>query len=110
MKLLAAIVITTTLWGIQLAAVRASCYSYIGSRQERIELQDKQNGYLRVWATKDLKGKMVGKLKHGEVIKTLKFVDNGVCGGSIYIQFRNSKGKMADGWVFSDALIGATKP
>jgi hypothetical protein len=110
MKLLATIALIATLWSIELAPVRASCYGYVGSRQERIELQDKQNGYLRVWATKDLKGKMVGKLKHGQVIETLKFVEDRVCGGSIYIQFRNNKGQLVYGWVFSDALIAATKP
>ncbi len=109
MKLLAAIALAATMWAIELSPVRASCYAYVGSRQERIELQDKQNGYLRVWATKSLKGEMVGKLKHGQAIKTLKYVDNQICGGSIYIRFRNNKGQLSYGWVFSDALIAATK-
>jgi hypothetical protein len=83
----------------------ASCYGYNGSRQERIKLQDKTNGYIKVWATKSLKGQMVGRLRHGEVIKTLKYVEGPYCGGSIYIRFKNSQGRIAYGWVFSDALV-----
>jgi hypothetical protein len=109
MKRIATIGLMATLLAVSvdIGTAQASCYGYNGSRQERIKLQDKQTGYIRVWATKDLKGRMVGRLKHGEVITTLKYVDNSVCGGSIYIKFRNNKGQTAYGWVFSDVLIGS---
>jgi hypothetical protein len=90
---------------INTRSAEASCYGYKGSRQERIKLQDKTNGYIRVWATKSLKGQMVGRLRHGEVVKTLKYVEGPYCGGSIYIRFKNSQGQIAYGWVFSDALV-----
>jgi hypothetical protein len=41
----------------------------------------------------------------GEVIKTWKSVEDPVCGGAIYIKFRNNKGQTAYGWVFSDVLV-----
>jgi hypothetical protein len=109
MKQITAIGLAMTLlvMNVNVGTARASCYGYNGSRQERIKLQDKQTGYIRVWATKSLKGQMVGKLRHGEVIKTLKFVEDPVCGGSVYIRFRNSKGQIAYGWVFSDVLIAS---
>jgi hypothetical protein len=90
---------------INIDTVRASCYGYIGSRQERIKLQNKQTGYIRVWATKNLTGRMVGRLRHGQVVRTLKFVEDPICGGSIYIKFRNSKGQTVYGWVNSDILV-----
>jgi hypothetical protein len=107
MKQIAAIGLAMTLLAVNVnvGAVRASCYSYNGSRQERIKLQDKQTGYIRVWATKSLKGRMVGQLRHGEVVRTLKFVEDPNCGGAIYIKFRNSKGQTAYGWVFSDVFV-----
>lgn len=107
MKRIAKIGLMATLLAasVNIGSAQASCYSYKGSRQERIKLQDKQTGYIRVWATKDLTGRMVGKLKHGEVIKTLKFVEAPNCGGSIYIKFRNNKGQTSYGWVFSDVLV-----
>jgi hypothetical protein len=109
MKRLAAIGIVVTLLAgnINASPAQASCYGYNGSRQERIKLQDQKTGYIRVWATKDLKGRMVGRLRHGEVITTLKFVEDPVCGGAIYIKFRNNKGQVAYGWVFSDVLVGS---
>jgi hypothetical protein len=91
--------------------VWASCYGYKGSRQERIKLEDKKNGFVRVWATQNLsRSKMVGRLRHGEVVTTLKFVEDPVCGGSVYIRFRNSKGKIAYGWVFSDVFVYLAEP
>jgi hypothetical protein len=107
MKRIAKIGLMATLLvvSVNIGTAQASCYSYKGSRQERIKLQDKQTGYIRVWATKDLKGRMVGQLRHGEIIKTLKFVEDPVCGGAIYIKFRNNKGQTAYGWVFSDVLV-----
>jgi hypothetical protein len=107
MKRIATIGLIATLLAVSvnIGTAQASCYSYNGSRQERIKLQDEQTGYIRVWATKDLKGRMVGRLRHGEVIKTLKFVEDPVCGGAIYIKFRNNKGQTAYGWVFSDVLV-----
>ncbi|WP_310410050.1 hypothetical protein [Chamaesiphon sp. OTE_8_metabat_110] len=109
MKQLTAIGLAMTLLvgNVNVDTVQASCYSYNGSRQEQIKLQDKQTGYLRVWATKSLKGRMVGKLRHGEVIRTLKFVEDPVCGGAVYIKFRNNKGQTAYGWVFSDVLVAS---
>ena len=101
--------ITLLTVNINIGTVRASCYGYIGSRLEQIKLQDKQTGYIRVWATKALNGRMVGRLRHGEVVKTLKFVEDPNCGGAIYIRFRNNKGQTAYGWVFSDILIGSTE-
>lgn len=107
MKRIATIGLMATLlaMSVNIGTAQASCYGYNGSRQERIKLQDKQTGYIRVWATKDLKGRMVGQLRHGEVIKTLKFIEDPVCGGAIYIRFRNNKGRTAYGWVFSDVLV-----
>ena len=107
MKRIAAIGLVVTLLAvnIKIGTAQASCYSYNGSRQERIKLQDKQTGYIRVWATKDLTGRMVGRLRHGEVVRTLKFVENPVCGGAIYIRFRNNKGQIAYGWVVGDVLV-----
>jgi hypothetical protein len=99
------LVITLLAFNVNVDTAWASCYSYNGSRQERIKLQNKQTGYIRVWATKDLKGRMVGRLKHGEVVRTLKFVADPNCGGAIYIRFRNNKGQTAYGWVFSDVLV-----
>jgi hypothetical protein len=109
MKHLAAIALAATIWTIGLNPALASCYGYVGSRQERIKLQDRKNGYLRVWDTKSLKGQIVGKLKHGQVIKTLKFVEDEVCGGSVYIRFRDSRGRTAYGWVFSDILLASVE-
>ncbi len=109
MKQITAIALAMTLlaMNVNVDAAQASCYGYNGSRQERIKLQDRQTGYIRVWATKSLKGRMVGKLRHGEVIRTLKFVEDPVCGGAIYIKFRNDKGQTAYGWVFSDVLVAS---
>ncbi len=107
MKRIAAIGLTMTLLALNtnIGTVRASCYGYNGSRQERIKLENKQTGYIRVWATKNLTGRMVGRLRHGEVVRTLKFIENPVCGGAIYIKFRNSKDQTIYGWVFSDILV-----
>jgi hypothetical protein len=109
MKQLTAIGLAMTLLvgNVNVDTVRASCYSFSGTVPARIRLQDKKTGYIRVWATKSLKGQMVGKLRHGEVIRTLKFVEDPVCGGSVYIKFRNSKGQIAYGWVFSDVLVAS---
>jgi hypothetical protein len=108
-KRLAAIGLAITLLGTSIDPAQASCYGYVGSRQERIKLKDKTNGYIRVWATKELKGQMVGRLRHGEVVKTLKYVEGPYCGGSIYIKFTNSQGRIAYGWVFSDIFIYSTE-
>jgi hypothetical protein len=92
-KRLAAIgfAIVLSISNINTRPAEASCFGYKGSRQER--------------ATKSLKGQMVGRLRHGEVVKTLKYVEGPYCGGSIYIRFKNSQGQIAYGWVFSDALV-----
>jgi hypothetical protein len=108
MKHLAAIALAATIWTIGLNPALASCYGYVGSRQETIKLQDRKDGYINVWSTKSLKGKLAGKLKHGQVIKTLRYVDNGICGGSVYIRFQNSQGRTVYGWVFSDILLSST--
>jgi hypothetical protein len=109
MKRIATIGLMATLLAVSvnIGTAQASCYGITGFRQvqARIKLQDKQTGYIRVWATKNLKGRMVGQLRHGEIIKTMKFVEDPVCGGYVYIKFRNNKGQTAHGWVFSDVLL-----
>ena len=107
MKRIATIGLIATLLVVSVnsGTAQATCYGITRFRQERIKLQDKQTGYIRVWATRDLEGRMVGRLRHGEVVKTLKSVKYQNCGEAIYIKFRNNKGQTAYGWVFSDVLL-----
>ncbi len=105
MKQFAAVLLTFSLLmiGINIRPTQASCYSYNGAvRKERIKLQ-KGRAYISVSAKQDLK-REIGRLRNGQVVTTLKFIE-GNCGGSIYIKFKNSKGKITYGWVESDEFV-----
>lgn len=105
MKRLATIVLTLNLLaiGISHSPAQASCYDYNGAvRKERIKLQ-KGRAYISVGDTKDFK-REIDRLRTGQIVTTLKYVE-GDCGGSIYIKFRNGKGRITYGWVASDEFV-----
>jgi hypothetical protein len=89
---------------LDISPTQASCYSYTGGvRKEQIKFRKGSAAYISVFSTKDLK-REISRLRDGQVVTTLKFVE-GNCGGSIYIRFKNSKGRVTYGWVFSDDFV-----
>jgi len=117
MKLVAIIALTCITWAAQVTPAQSSCFGYETFGLERIKLHDKENGYLRVWktkdttwATKDRDRQVIGKLKHGQVIKTLRSIKDRYCGAAVYIRFKNNKNKSSYGWIFSDVLYDFLDP
>jgi hypothetical protein len=110
MKYFATAISIAVIWATGLSSAQASCYGYRGSfGPERIRLQDKKNGYINVRVSRSVEGKVVGKLRHGQRIRTIKFVENHIdmCGGFMYIQFQDSQGRIIYGWVLGDLLLSA---
>ena len=84
---------------------QASCYDYNGAvRKERIKLAAGR-AYISVSDNKD-SNREIGQLRNGQIVTTLKFIE-GDCGGSIYIKFRNSRGRITYGWVSSDEFVSS---
>jgi hypothetical protein len=105
MKRFAVILLTLSLLAIKtsISPAQASCYGYNGAvRKERIKLSPGR-AYISVSDTKDLK-REISRLRTGQVVTTLKYIE-GNCGGSIYIRFKNSKGRITYGWVESDEFV-----
>jgi hypothetical protein len=91
------------LWG---GPVRASCYSWNPGNISTINLQDRENGYYRIWKDKK-KLQLAAKLKHGTKIKVIKFIE-GDCGGDVYLETK-VKGRAVRGWTDSDELTHLTR-
>jgi hypothetical protein len=91
--------------------VRASCYGWNPGDISTINLEDKENGYYRIWKNrKNIQDKnnlqLVAKLRHGSKIKVIKFIE-GDCGGDVYLETK-VKGRAVRGWTDSDELTYRT--
>ncbi len=86
--------------------VYASCYGWSPGDISTINLQDKENGYYRIW--KDQKNiQLAAKLRHGTKIKVIKFIE-GDCGGDVYLETK-VKGHAVRGWTDGDELTHRTR-
>jgi hypothetical protein len=86
--------------------VRATCYRWIPGGISTINLQDRENGYYRIW--KDKKNlQLTAKLKHGTKIKVIKFIE-GPCGGDVYLEAK-VKSRTIRGWTNSEDLFFLTR-
>jgi hypothetical protein len=97
------VALVVVFWG---APVRATCYTWIPGGISTLNLQDKENGYYRIW--KDKKNlQLAAKLKHGTKIKVIKFIE-GPCGGDVYLEAK-VKGRSIRGWTNSEDLFFLTR-
>jgi hypothetical protein len=107
MKRFAVILLTLSLLAIEtsISPAQASCYDYNKAvRKERIKLSPGR-AYISVADTQSHKHE-ISRLRNGQVVTTLKYIE-GDCGGSIYIRFKNSKGRITYGWVASDEFVSS---
>jgi hypothetical protein len=96
-------VLAACLWDVP---VYAGCYTWKPGDISTINLQDRENGYYRIW--KDRKNlQLAAKLKHGTKIKIIKFIA-WPCGGDVYIEAK-VKGRVIRGWTDGDNLIFLTR-
>jgi hypothetical protein len=93
---------------IKTLPARASCYGWTAGNRATINLQDKNSGYLRLWSNTKLDGQIVAKLKHGTQIRVIDFIEDPVCGGTVYIEARINNRRIR-GWVNSDVLVGYSR-
>jgi hypothetical protein len=93
---------------IKTLPARASCYGWTAGNRATINLQDQKFGYLRLWSNTKLDGQIVAKLKHGTQIRVIDFIEDPVCGGTVYIEAKINNRRIR-GWVNSDVLVGYSR-
>jgi hypothetical protein len=97
------VALATCFWGVP---VQAGCYTWNPGDISTINLQDRENGYYRIW--KDKKNlQLAAKLKHGSKIKIIRFIAD-QCGGDVYVEAK-VKGRAIRGWTHSDNLFYLTR-
>lgn len=103
MKCVTYVVIVLIFWN---NPVQASCYSWGSGDTSTINLKDKRDGYYRIWKDKK-NSKLAGKLRHGDKIKVISFIEDN-CGGDVYLE-AIVNGRKIRGWTFSDSLYYFTR-
>jgi hypothetical protein len=103
MKFVFYVVLALAFWS---NPVHASCYNYRSGDTATINLENKKNGYYRIWKDRN-QLQLAAKLRHGSEIKVVKFIETG-CGGDVYLE-STVNGRTIKGWTFSDSLFYLTR-